>query len=275
MSRPTKIGLDYFPLDVDFLQDIKIRKLIKSQGVGSIAVYTLLLSLIYKQGYYVCYDEDLLFVVAEQTHCEEDYISQVINTCLSVGLFSKALFASCSVLTSKGIQERFQLISKLSKRKAKIEEFSLVSAEESPVNSEETPVSSEKTTQSKVKESKVKKMKTSSDDDVVDNASASPTQVTKNIDKEVDFLKGETCWLEQLQVLHKLDMCTIRDKLNDFRAQCLADGKTEHASMQDAKAHFNSWLRITLKQIRHHDTKYKRDSYEIPNGRRGIGSGTF
>nr|DAK80447.1 MAG TPA: protein of unknown function (DUF4373) [Caudoviricetes sp.] len=30
MARPTKKGLDYFPLDVDFLSDLKVRRIIKA-----------------------------------------------------------------------------------------------------------------------------------------------------------------------------------------------------------------------------------------------------
>lgn len=43
MSRPIKIGFDYFPFDVDFFSDIRIRKLTKSQGGKAVTVYALLL----------------------------------------------------------------------------------------------------------------------------------------------------------------------------------------------------------------------------------------
>lgn len=51
MGRNVKKGLDYFPFDVDFFQDIKIRKLIKYQRGKAVTVYALLLCLIYKNGY--------------------------------------------------------------------------------------------------------------------------------------------------------------------------------------------------------------------------------
>ncbi len=263
MARPQKQGLDYFPLDVDFLQDIKIRKLIKSQNAGAIAVYTLLLSLIYKNGYYVSYDEDLLFIISEQTHYEEEYIREVIHTCLSVGLFSKELFSSDKVLTSRSIQERFQLIAKMSKRKTHIGEFCLVSSEETPVNSEETPVSSEKMPQRKVKESKVKENKSSSDDDEKKSAASPQSSITNNLDKEIDFMKSEECWLQQLQVLHKLDAHEIASHFTTFRAQCLADGKQGHPTLQDAKTHFNNWLRIQKK----HETNKSNNYATIKNNR--------
>ena len=105
MGRNVKKGLDYFPFDVDFFQDIKIRKLIKYQRGKAVTVYALLLCLIYKNGYYMLWDEELPFILSEQTGFEEAYIQEVVKCCLALGLFSKELFDKEKVLTSIGIQE--------------------------------------------------------------------------------------------------------------------------------------------------------------------------
>lgn len=144
MGRNKKIGLDYFPFDIDFFQDLKIRKLIKYQGGKAVTVYALLLCNIYKQGYYMKWDEELPFIVSEQTGFEEAYIREVIKCCFVVGLFSKDLYESDNVLTSKGIQERYQKICVLCRRNNEILEFNTISSEEIPIPSEES-------TQSKVK----------------------------------------------------------------------------------------------------------------------------
>lgn len=107
MGRNRKVGLDYFPMDVDFFQDIRIRKLIKYQGGKAVTVYALLLCIIYKQGYYVRWDDELPFIISEQTKFEEAYIQEVFKCCLIVGLFSKELYDSDKVITSKGIQKRW------------------------------------------------------------------------------------------------------------------------------------------------------------------------
>lgn len=107
MGRNRKTGLDYFPFDIDTFQDIKIRKLIKYQSGKAVTVYALLLCLIYKSGYYMRWDEELPFIISEQTGFEEAYISEVIKSCLTLGLFSKELFDTEQVLTSKGIQRRW------------------------------------------------------------------------------------------------------------------------------------------------------------------------
>ena len=74
MARTIKKGLDYFPFDVDFFQDIRIRKLIKYQGGKAVTVYALLLCTIYKNGYYAEWDKELPFIISEQSGYTEAYI---------------------------------------------------------------------------------------------------------------------------------------------------------------------------------------------------------
>ena len=114
---------------VDFFSDLKIRKLIKYQGGKAVTVYALLLCIIYKQGYYMRWDKELPFIISEQTGYEEVYIQEVIKSCLVIGLFSNELFEKEKIITSKGIQERYQYICNLSKRKCVISEFILISSE--------------------------------------------------------------------------------------------------------------------------------------------------
>lgn len=159
MGRNKKIGLDYFPFDIDFFQDLRIRKLIKYQGGKAVAVYALLLCNIYKQGYYMRWDEELPFFVSEQTGFEEAYIREVIKCCLVIGLFSNELYDSEKILTSKGIQERYQKICDLCRRNNEIHEYNIISSEDIAFSSEEIIISSSKSTQSKVKERKEKKSK--------------------------------------------------------------------------------------------------------------------
>lgn len=143
MGRNRKIGLDYFPMDVDFFQDIRIRKLIKYQGGKAVTVYALLLCIIYKQGYYMRWDEELPFIISEQTGFEEAYIQEVFKCCLVVGLFSKELYESDKVITSKGIQERYKIICDQLRRVCQFDEFGLISSEEIGISSEEKGISSE------------------------------------------------------------------------------------------------------------------------------------
>ena len=127
MGRRVKKGLDYFPLDVDFFQDIKIRKLIRCQGGKALTVYIALLCNIYKEeGYYIRWDNDLPFIISEQTGYEDGYVHEVLRNCVALGLFDKALFDSEKIYTSRSIQERYREICGSSKRRSGIEEYCLL-----------------------------------------------------------------------------------------------------------------------------------------------------
>lgn len=108
MARPQKTGLDYYPLDVDFLQDIKVRKIMRACGIQSVTILISLLSSIYgDQGYYVVWESDMSFLVADEVGASEGTVIEIINKAAQVGFFNKDIFEKYNVLTSKGIQKRF------------------------------------------------------------------------------------------------------------------------------------------------------------------------
>lgn len=108
MARPRKTGLEYFPLDVDFYNDLKVRKLMRNNGGGKAAfVYIAMLCKIYESGYYMVWDDDVSFLLSEITGFEEGMIRECVNYCLSVGLFDRDIYDSYRVLTSSSIQERY------------------------------------------------------------------------------------------------------------------------------------------------------------------------
>ena len=164
MARPTKQGLDYFPLDVDFFQDLKIRKIIRAYGDSATAILICILCMIYKDnGYHIKWDEDTAFIISEILNSDEEKISLVVSKAIEIDFFNKEVFLKFSILTSRAIQKRFQLIVKNSKLKRSKIEHNLnllgVNTEEMGKSSEETPITSEESTQSKVKESKEKESK--------------------------------------------------------------------------------------------------------------------
>lgn len=168
MGRPIAKGFDYIPLDTAFFSDIKIRKIQKRAGACAPIVYLAILCEIYRNGYYLDYDDDTCFLISETSKVSEEEVSTIIASCLEVGLFSQSMFDSDKVLTSEGIQRRYQQICTESKRKSGIVKHSLldisseetiVNSEETPISSEETPVNSELSAQRKEKESKGNKSK--------------------------------------------------------------------------------------------------------------------
>lgn len=169
MGRKKKKGFEYFPLDVDMMQDIRMRKLIRRKRGEAVTVYTFLLCNIYKDGYYLEWDEDTPFILSEQTGFDEDYIIDVVNQCLELGFFSKELFDEHKILTSASIQQRYMQMSNSCGRELSMCDFLLIetkkndkkaeNSEEMPINSEgkpfsseEMPINSPESTQRKVKE---------------------------------------------------------------------------------------------------------------------------
>lgn len=175
MARPTKQGLDYFPMDVEADTDEKVEYLIAKCGFLAFGVYVKLLMAIYKNGYFLEWSDRTLFVFAKRAGVEPEEISKIIDGCIDAELFDKDIYAKNKVLTSASIQKRF-LTATEKRRAASIGLYSLlevnpkktgVNSEKTTVNSEKTGVNSEnvlviteKSTQSKVKKSKVNKTTT-------------------------------------------------------------------------------------------------------------------
>ena len=110
MARPQKEGLEYFSLDVDFFSDRKIKILKGRFGADGITYYLYLLCEIYKgHGYYLDVDEDFDYISSSELGMSPEKIGQMRKFLLERSLFHNKLFQSDTILTSTGIQRRFQL----------------------------------------------------------------------------------------------------------------------------------------------------------------------
>jgi hypothetical protein len=171
MARPTKTGLDYFPLDVDMDQDDKLFFIEAKYGLISFAIIVRILMLIYKDGYYKYYSEDKeAFMLAKRLSVDVNVLRNVINDCINEGIFNKNLFEQYGILTSRGIQKRYLEACGRRKEVIIIKEYCLVNTKKyknivfehlNRVNVDNNPdkcdIMQTETPQSKVKKSKVKK----------------------------------------------------------------------------------------------------------------------
>lgn len=122
MARPKKTGLDYFPLDVDFFSDKKIKILKARYGTDGITIYMYLLCEIYKtNGYYLPWDEDYKYIIAGDLNLTDGLIEQVLKFLVERSLFDSKLFYSDTILTSPAIQRRFQSAVKERAKKTPLE----------------------------------------------------------------------------------------------------------------------------------------------------------
>lgn len=165
MARPTAKGVEYFPLNVNFINDLKVRKLLLSCGAESIAVLIYLLSTIYKdEGYFVELHEDEIDLIALDVNVTPEFVLEVINKACEVRFFDVNLYENFNILTSKGIQERYLKITERRKNSVVITQFNLINVYNNSVNVDINSINVDnnsinvyKSTQSKVKKRKVQK----------------------------------------------------------------------------------------------------------------------
>lgn len=155
MARRKQEGNHFFRLDVDFFSDKKVKILKARYGADGITLYLYILCEIYKTGYYLKIDEDFEFIVSDDLNMDSNKVKQVLNFLLERSLFDSTLFQSDKVLTSAGIQRRYQAMVKARALKTPItvEGFWLLPEEETETfikvnsllnNSENNPDNSRK-----------------------------------------------------------------------------------------------------------------------------------
>lgn len=106
MARPIKEGLDYFPLNV--VLNSKFEIIEARFGIKGFAVIVKLFQHIYgTKGYYCEWDEDVLFVFAKRIGVGANSVSEILNTAIKKGIFDEKMYKKYSILTSKGIQQRY------------------------------------------------------------------------------------------------------------------------------------------------------------------------
>lgn len=145
MPRPITKGLQYTFLDKDFFHDRKVRKLVRECGKDSPIVYIALLTMIAGEGYYIKYDNDTVFDLADYTGIDEGRVVTILETCGKVGLLDMGLMEHEHILTSHGIQKYYKNTCFQLKRKNGVEEYCLLEEGHiDDVSSEETPENNEK-----------------------------------------------------------------------------------------------------------------------------------
>lgn len=108
MARPNKEGLDYFPLDVDFFSDEKIGSISGEFGIKGEITAIKLLCAIYRNGYFILWNDALkMSLLRGLPGISLELLEQIVTRLVRWGFFEQTLFSTVSVLTSKGIQERY------------------------------------------------------------------------------------------------------------------------------------------------------------------------
>lgn len=105
MSRPSKFGLDYFPLDVTMDEEIELIE--AEHGLIGFGVIIKLYQQIYKHGYYMEVSKERLLLFKRKVNVDINSVDAVIKDAINWGLFDENLYYKYNVLTSRGVQKRF------------------------------------------------------------------------------------------------------------------------------------------------------------------------
>lgn len=133
MARPRKAGLSYFPLDSDIFADKEIRTLMSRYGSEGFTVYTYVLCEAYRgEGYFLTLDDDWEYLAADDVKCSRESVQQIMKYLFGRSLLvkrtlnapackSSKLAGPVTVITSAGIQRRYQLAVAERARKTTVE----------------------------------------------------------------------------------------------------------------------------------------------------------
>ena len=102
-------GLQYFPLSVDFYEDDIVYLLVSDYGLESVSVLLKLICKIYKNGYYLEWDDKACKIFKGTFPSKYSFteLQSIINLLVNENYFDKTMYEKYHILTSKEIQNQF------------------------------------------------------------------------------------------------------------------------------------------------------------------------
>ncbi len=241
MARPIKAGLDYFPFDVDFFSDEKIVVIAGEYGLKGELTAIKLLCAVYRNGYFAEWSKPLKYkLLKDLPGVSQGLLEQIVQRLVDWDFFDKDLFNSAKILTSKGIQRRYQLICAKMHRKDSIVEYSLLPPPKQVGVAERKPRRS----------AGKKERKPDADDDHSENATASRHEKARSPEPERDIALSDSLaamrmdaeWSEPVCTRYHITPDKLVSRLDEFAIHCRCNGKERHDDIGDAKRHFCQWL---------------------------------
>jgi hypothetical protein len=137
-GRPKAVGMEYFCLNTDTTEDIKIQKLILNCGLTGYGAYIYLLGKIYKEENATldCNDKDTLKLIAYGMGIKPMKLDEIIIKCVEINLFDAFKWENRQ-LTSNGIQKRAAIVEQ--EREKRTQRYSQFVGNLSPTNTRQIP----------------------------------------------------------------------------------------------------------------------------------------
>lgn len=247
MARPQKKGIDYFSFDIDFFEDEKIEPISGEFGVKGEIIVIRLLCAVYRNGYFAMWNEQLKMTLANRCKVSFELIDQVISRLVKWGFINEHLFNSAKVITSTGIQKRFQEATRKRKYDYSKLDYWLISDKKEVIggrNHVTSELLAEETPQSKVK---YKKEIYKEKDFVVDLHGEKKT-VLSTLHPFMQEILNDQQSLERLCMNNSIEMPVLKDFVIEFFVLRTNENNNEIQSVNDAQRYFGNWLRTQLEK---------------------------
>jgi Domain of unknown function (DUF4373) len=242
MARTIKKGLDYFPMDVD--TDEKFELIEAKHELTGFAIVIKLYQRIYKNGYYLNWDEEKAYVFKKSINVDINTINDVINDCLKYDIFDQSKFDQFKILTSAGIQRRFMFACDRRKLVELDRNHIIVDINEFNVNI--NWVNEDIGTQRKEKKRKEQESKEKEENLL-------PFQVPKfylETEQISAVLGSDQHWLEIVCIQNKIKTIDeVRSYLGKFENLLIERGEKGKSPVEQ-QAHFTNWLKIELQKAK-------------------------
>lgn len=260
-----KSGIEYFPLDCQL--DDKFELIEAEFGLTGFAVVVKLLQKIYAgQGYYCEWTKEVALLFGKKIGLGVNAVSEIVEASVRRGIFDRKLYEKYSVLTSKGIQERYlEAVSRRKKVEVKNEYLLLncvrnyknvdISSENVYKNQKNTYISEQsKVEESKVKESRVKESKA----EIEPDGSAHKTPLKSKVKKHKYGEYNHVLLTDEQysKLIDDYSETIVKEYIRKVDEYCQQYGKSYH----DYNLTIRKWLRKDGK-----NAGYNRDNKRADN----------
>lgn len=249
----------YFPHDYNARTDPKLQEVIMTHGMAGIGVYWCIVEMMYEQGgrlptksinsiaynlhtsadivRSIIYDFDL-FVVEGDEFMSNAVKARIVKKEEISAMKQKAAMARWGKPNADAMQMQYKCNADAQKNDA------------DAMQAECRCNAIYKENKNKIKE-KDKKEKASS---------------SLPLDEEIEEVKADNTWVDHICMNHHVIPAKLFTMLNEFKAECIANGIEKHRDIADVKSHINNWLRIQINNKK----KNKRNEDSNTNKRRGL-----
>ena len=251
----------YFPHDYNARTDPKLQEVIMTHGMAGIGVYWCIVEMMYEQGGRL--PTKSINSIAYNLHTSADIVRSIIYD-FDLFVVESDEFMSNAVKSRIVKKEEISAIKRnaVMKRWAKNDTDVLQNKYicNTDVSKNDTDVLQAEYNCNTIYKENKNKIK---EKDKKEKASSSSSLT---IHEEIEDVKGDNIWIDHICMNHHITPKELFTMLNEFKAECIANGIEKHIDIADVKSHINNWLRIQI----NNKTKNKRNEDSNTNKRRGL-----